>query len=217
MSKLNTTRPARIIEKTKVKRAEDIQQRADVVLYRRFYRAHIGGHSDLEATPENHARDVVLDLIGEMRLVDDREDVVGACDSIRDKTRVPKNEDVVLRIRNDRGLVLRHLHHGQALESDDRVRHCKSKFEIWAASVGCLEMSWELSWEQTSGGGGNKPEMVMAGRVNHVTPLSCDMMMMMMDDDDIMTMMMAMLMLMMMMICQNLAMGISRSPFQANV
>lgn len=41
-----------------------------------------------------------------MRLVDDCEHVVAAGDPIRDETRVLEHEDVVLRIRNDRGLVL---------------------------------------------------------------------------------------------------------------
>jgi hypothetical protein len=31
---------------------------------------------------------------------------------------------VVLRVRNDRGLVLRYLHHGQTLKVDHGVRHC---------------------------------------------------------------------------------------------
>jgi hypothetical protein len=43
---------------------------------------------------------------------------------------------MILRIRDDRGLVLRHLHHGQTLEVDNGVRHCpiskkrKEKFEL---------------------------------------------------------------------------------------
>jgi hypothetical protein len=32
---------------------------------------------------------------------------------------------MVLRIRDDRGLVLRYLHHGQTLKVDHGVRHCR--------------------------------------------------------------------------------------------
>ena len=70
---------------------------------------------------ENHAGYVVLDRIWKMRLVDNREYVIAAHDAIRDETRVLDHEDVVLRIRNDRGLVLRHLNHSEALEVDHRV------------------------------------------------------------------------------------------------
>jgi hypothetical protein len=108
------------------KEREDIQQRDDVVLCRGTRGANVRGHPDFEATSENRARDVVLDQLRKMGLVDDREHVVAASDPIRDKARVFKHEDVILRIRNDRSLVLRHLHHGQTLERDDRVRHCKS-------------------------------------------------------------------------------------------
>ena len=66
---------------------------------------------------------MVLDRMGQMRLVDDSEHVVAARDAIRDETRVLQHKDVVLRIRDDRGLVLRHLHHGEALEVDHGVRH----------------------------------------------------------------------------------------------
>lgn len=55
---------------------------------------------------ENHACDVILDRIGEMRLVDNREYVIGAHDAICDETRVLDHKDVILRIRDDRGLVL---------------------------------------------------------------------------------------------------------------
>ena len=106
---------------------EDIQQCGDVALCRRICGASVGGHPNIEATPKNRACDVVLDLIGKVRLIDDREHVVAAGDPIRDETRVLKDEDVVLRIRNDRGLVLRHLHHGQTLESDHSVRYCRSR------------------------------------------------------------------------------------------
>ena len=47
-------------KKHKVERAEDIQQHGNIVLCHRFYRAQIGGHPDLEATPQNHARDIVV-------------------------------------------------------------------------------------------------------------------------------------------------------------
>ena len=59
-----------------------------------------------------------------MSLVDDREHVVTSGEAIRHKTGVLENEDMVLRIRNDRGLVLRYLHHGQTLELDNGIRHC---------------------------------------------------------------------------------------------
>jgi len=77
---------------------------------------------------------MVLDHIGKMRLIDNCEHVVAAGNPVRDEAAVLKHEDVVLRIRNDRGLVLRHLDHGQALESDDSVRHCRSRST--ALSVG---------------------------------------------------------------------------------
>ena len=92
---------------TKQERAsENIQQRDDVALCRGIRRASVGGHSDFVATPKNRACDVVFDHIRKMRLVDDCEHVVAAGDPIRDETRVLEHEDVVLRIRNDRGLVL---------------------------------------------------------------------------------------------------------------
>jgi hypothetical protein len=43
------------------KEREDIQQRDDVVLCRGTCGANVRGHPDFEATPENRARDVVLD------------------------------------------------------------------------------------------------------------------------------------------------------------
>ena len=124
--------PSRVIStdssRTKQERtSEDIQQRDDVTLCRRIRRASVGGHPNVEATPKNRACDVVLDHIRKMRLIDDCKHVVAAGNSIRDEAGVLKHEDMVLRIRNDRGLVLRHLHHGQALETDDSVRHCRSR------------------------------------------------------------------------------------------
>jgi hypothetical protein len=77
---------------------EDIQQRNDVVLCRGTRRADVRGHPDFEATPENRARDVVLDQLRKMRLVDDREHVVAASDPIRDKARIFKHEYLILRI-----------------------------------------------------------------------------------------------------------------------
>jgi len=105
----------------------DIQQRDDVVLCRGIHRASVGGHPDLEATPENLARDVVLNKMGKMGLIDDCEHVVASGDPIRNEARVFEHENVVLWIRNDRGLILRHLNHGQALERDDSVRHYRSR------------------------------------------------------------------------------------------
>lgn len=124
--------PSRVIStdssRTKQERtSEDIQQRDDVTLCRRIRRASVGGHPNVEATPKNRACDVVLDHIRKMRLIDDCKHVVAAGNPIRDEAGILKHEDMVLRIRNDRGLVLRHLHHGQALKSDDSIRHCRSR------------------------------------------------------------------------------------------
>jgi hypothetical protein len=105
----------------------DIQQRDNVVLRRGIHRAGIGGHPDLEATPENLARNVVLNKMGKMGLIDNCEHVVASGDPIRSETRVFEHENVVLWIRNHSGLILRHLNHGQALERDDSVRHYRSR------------------------------------------------------------------------------------------
>ena len=81
----------------------------------------------LEATHENLARDVVLDKIGKTGMIDICENVVASGDPIRSEARVFEHENVVLWIRNDCGLILRHLNHGQALERDDSVRHYRSR------------------------------------------------------------------------------------------
>lgn len=78
---------------------------------------------------ENRARDVVLDRVWKMRLVDNRKHVVAASNAVRDQARILEHEDMVLRIRNDSSLVLRYLHHGQTLEVHDGVRHCRSRVE----------------------------------------------------------------------------------------
>lgn len=70
---------------------------------------------------ENRARDMILDRMWKVSLVDDRKHVVASGDAIRHKTSVLEYEDMVLRIRNDRSLVLRYLYHGQTLEVDDSV------------------------------------------------------------------------------------------------
>ena len=67
---------------------------------------------------------MILNRIGKMSLVDDGEHVVTSGDAIRHKTGVLEHEDMVLGIRDDRGLVLRYLHHGQTLEVDNGIRHC---------------------------------------------------------------------------------------------
>ena len=66
---------------------------------------------------------MILNRIWKMSLVDDREHVVTSGDAIRHKTAILEHEDMILRIRNDRGLVLRYLHHGQTLEVDNGIRH----------------------------------------------------------------------------------------------
>jgi hypothetical protein len=66
----------------------DIQQRDDVVLCRGIHRAGIGGHPNLEATSENLARDVVLDKMGKMGLIDNCEHVVASGDPICSEARV---------------------------------------------------------------------------------------------------------------------------------
>ena len=72
---------------------------------------------------------MILNRIGKMSLVDDREHVVTSGDAVGHKAGVLEHEDMILGIRNDRGLVLRYLHHGQTLEVDNGIRHCRdSKF-----------------------------------------------------------------------------------------
>ncbi len=102
-----------------------LQQRNDVALRRRMRRAGVGGHPNLEATAKNGARDMILDRMGKMSLVDDREHVVTSSDAIRGKAGVLEHEDMVLRVRNDRSLILRYLHHGQTLKVDNGIRHCR--------------------------------------------------------------------------------------------
>ena len=104
-----------------IRTKEDSQQRDDVAVLSGARR----GHPNLEATPKNLTRDMVLNRIGKMCLIDDRKHVVAPGDAIRHKASVLEYEDMVLRIRNDRGLVLRYLHHSQTLEVDHGVRHCK--------------------------------------------------------------------------------------------
>ncbi len=67
---------------------------------------------------------MVLDSMGKMSLVDDREHVITPGDAIRHKTGVLEHEDLVLGVRNDRGLVLRNLDRSQTLEMDNGIRHC---------------------------------------------------------------------------------------------
>ena len=123
MSKLNAAQPAPQQNSSCLKTKEDLQQRDDVALLSGAGR----GHPNLEATAENLARNMVLDRIGKMCLIDDRKHVVAPGDAIRHKASVLEYEDMVLRIRNDRGLVLRYLHHSQTLEVDHGVRHCRIK------------------------------------------------------------------------------------------
>lgn len=106
------------------KKKEDLQQRNDVALWFRIRRSGVRGHPNLEATTENRACDVIFDCVGKVSLVYDREHVVTSVNAIRRKTGVLEHEDMVLRIRNDRGLVLRYLHDRQTLEVDNRIRHC---------------------------------------------------------------------------------------------
>ena len=82
---------------------------------------------------------MILDRMGKMSLVDDREHVVTSGDSITHKTGILEHENMVLRVRNDRGLVLRNLHYGQTLKVDNGIRHCpiQKKFS-WAPTMGIL-------------------------------------------------------------------------------
>jgi hypothetical protein len=67
--------------------------------------------------------------MGKVSLINYCEHIVAACDSICDKARVLEHEDFVLRVRNDRSLILRDLYHGQPPEIDHGVRHCGSRPE----------------------------------------------------------------------------------------
>ncbi|KAH9013129.1 hypothetical protein EDB85DRAFT_2280985 [Lactarius pseudohatsudake] len=93
-----------------------------------FAGARGGSHADLEAASENGAGDTVLDPMWEMRLVDDCEHIVATRDAIRNEARVLQHKDVVLRVRDDRCLVLRHLFHGEALEVDHRIRYYSNPY-----------------------------------------------------------------------------------------
>jgi hypothetical protein len=55
---------------------KDFQQRDDIALPTRVLNRAIGGHPNVEATPENGARDVDLDRAGKKSLVDDRKHIV---------------------------------------------------------------------------------------------------------------------------------------------
>jgi hypothetical protein len=98
---------------------ENLQQCRDAVLCRR--RGSSGGHPDLKATTKDCPCDVVFNHMGKVSLINYCEHIVAACDSICNKARVLEHEDFVLRVRNDRSMILRDLYHGQPPEIDHAV------------------------------------------------------------------------------------------------
>lgn len=57
-----------------------------------------------------------------MCLIDDRQDIVCALDRERDESCILNDEYMILRIRDDCSLVLRHLDHRETEKLDDCVR-----------------------------------------------------------------------------------------------
>lgn len=63
--------------------------------------------------------------VGQMGLVDDAENLVRSLQSERDKSTILNDEDLILRVANDCGLILRDLNDRQTAELDNGVGNYK--------------------------------------------------------------------------------------------
>jgi hypothetical protein len=78
-------------------------------------------HFNFMGPAQNASRYTVLDRSGQMRLIDDRENVISSFYGKSHETRVLDNENMVLRIGNNSGLVLRDLNDSKTLEFNYRI------------------------------------------------------------------------------------------------
>jgi hypothetical protein len=94
----------------------NLQQRYNIVPS--LLSVDLAGHFDFMGPAQNTSCYTILDMSGQMRLIDDRENVISSFYGKSHETRVLDNENMVLRIGNNSGLVLRHLNDGKTLEFD---------------------------------------------------------------------------------------------------
>jgi len=81
-------------------------------------------HRDFEHATKDGLGDSVLDDSRQMGLIDDCEYLEATVHGIGDETTILNDKDLVLGVRDDSSLVLRHLHASETLEFDHGVGHC---------------------------------------------------------------------------------------------
>ena len=81
------------------------------------------GRGEVDAPPKDHFGDLILDLVGKMRLVHNGQNIIRAFDTQSSETSILDNKDTIIRIAYDGCLVLRNLNDDETKEFDDSIRN----------------------------------------------------------------------------------------------